>query len=362
MAKKKCSICGGKIVRKQCIKCGNSENYEMKNNNTKETIQRSDAKETIQRSDAKETINKKVSKIYKIDIKNGESIENQIDLSKYMDGKKHSTFSVTSSNVDITGKFNKIFILICVVIVVIFLISTSFTYITSGRSTRGEYYEKNASGEELTMYIDIAKEKYTHKNMEEVIIGTGDKYSATLEAGYYIVGVDIPAGVYSGKINSDEFNFEVDGTDNNMDFSSYSRYTDKENVKNVEFQNIYLFQGATVKVKNKEAIILTTENAQMDTMKVPEPNTAMQSYIPEDMDITGIDFLPGTYDVKLIDIESSGDYIKIEGYSCDDSTLYAFDEEPTTYKNINFKKGQRISLNGVEATLTRSEYTPIKTE
>ena len=219
-----------------------------------------------------------------------------------------------------------------------------------------ETIEKADENTEGTLVVDLARGE-TYSNSAKIPNKVGDKYSETLAAGDYEVGVHIPEGTYSVQmIKSSISNFIVKDEANKIKYSR-NLYT-SDGIASIKFKNVHLFTGATVKIESNDGAILVSENAQMNSMNQREPNTVKETFTIETDSVAGIEFPEGTYDITLMSLEGEYGNGKKSSYN-QQQTIYTLGIEAITYKNIEFPKGTNFELYDVAVVFTTSEFNTI---
>lgn len=169
-------------------------------------------------------------------------------------------------------------------------------------------------------------------------------YSATLEPGYYEIGVDIPAGTYDFEIASGNGNVTTTSGNVNLVMGKKSDDMYQKTYKNAELSaNDTLFiQQCSIKIDSKAADMNIKKR---DNSKAQEISLSAGNYT------AGKDFKAGYYDITLV--SGSGNVI------CEDNELNAIfgTEEQLgvkTYKNVPFKDGNKLQIEQVKVKLTPS--------
>lgn len=169
-------------------------------------------------------------------------------------------------------------------------------------------------------------------------------FSATLLPGYYEVGVDIPAGTYNFDIASGSGNVTDinDGVNLIMGTGSNDMY--QKSYKNAELTNgsTLFLQQCSIKVAS----------ANVGTTQKRDNSSAKAATFSSGKYTVGKDFQSGYYDITLA--SGSGNVI------CMDNELNAiFTKDKslgvTTYKNVPFKDGYKLQVEGAKVNLTPSK-------
>jgi hypothetical protein len=169
-------------------------------------------------------------------------------------------------------------------------------------------------------------------------------YSATLESGFYEVGVDIPAGTYDFEIASGTGNVVDIGDDINLMMgkgdSSYQK----------DYKNADLTDGNTLMVM--QCSIKINSKAASTAIKKRDNSSAKATTLSSGKYTAGKDFQPGYYDISIV--SGSGNVI------CQDNELNAMMGKDTSmyvkkYKNVHFDKDYKLDIEGPKVKLTPSK-------
>lgn len=169
-------------------------------------------------------------------------------------------------------------------------------------------------------------------------------YSATLLPGYYEIGTDIPAGTYDFEIASGNGNVTDMNDGVNLIMGKQS-----DDMYQKSYQNAELSDGATLFVQQCSIKVSSSdagETTARDNSSAKEISVASGKYT------SGKDFQPGYYDITLD--SGSGNVI------CLDNQLNAIFSEDSAfgvkeYKNVPFKSGSKLDVEGPKVTLTPSK-------
>ena len=184
-----------------------------------------------------------------------------------------------------------------------------------------------------------------------------------LEAGMYVVGVDLPEGEYT-----------ITGEDGNS-YSlwdkahalSVSEYFGKEDYEIEIEEGAKLFQGAVVNVDGLSAVTFETNNGQVQSMSQRQSNPLTEPFEFTDSAVAGKDFPAGTYDVepigdKFVTFEyeiqtGTGEYdYPVTFYGMLTSEASAeYPDYSTSYKNVVIPEGVTITSEGYQIRLVPSE-------
>lgn len=180
------------------------------------------------------------------------------------------------------------------------------------------------------------------------------EHSATLTAGIYTVGVDIPAGTYdltaqSGSGNVSSSNLYDGGVNELMGVKDNDLYQET-------FQGAKLTDGVTFKIGGTLTLKIDTKEADTGSMK-KRNNPASKEYTFSSGNYTcGDDFEPGEYVITAVSGSgnvSSDNLLKggiNEIMSEEAGELYI-----SSFQNANFEDGVKLAVSGVKIKLTPSK-------
>lgn len=170
-------------------------------------------------------------------------------------------------------------------------------------------------------------------------------FNATLEPGYYEIGVDIPAGTYDFEIVSGNGNVTTTSGSVNLIMGKQSGDMYQKTYKNAELNagDSLFVQQCSIKIDTKAADM---QIRKRDNSTAKEVNLSSGKYT------AGKDFKAGYYDITLV--SGSGNVI------CQDNELNAIlgTEDQLgvkTYKNVPFKDGNKLDIEGPKVKLTPSK-------
>ena len=245
--------------------------------------------------------------------------------------------------------------------VIYLFISLIFSDTNNKDASMPEPEEGGGKGATKIMYVD--EEAGEYRFIEDVMNLKGDSYTVTLPQGDYKVGVHIPEGTYTATTVNHDSLLSISDDKN---FINSTQYSSDHNVNNpdefVEYQNVLLFNGATLGLNNNYTVKLSTENAQTSKMKKLEPNTVIESFEVKDGDVSGVDFPVGTYD---IDIKATEDgYGTVQQIHSDNSTSKKelVPGGNSLHYNVEYPKGAKIVLDKATVTFTTSKFNTIEKE
>lgn len=231
-----------------------------------------------------------------------------------------------------------------------------------------EYSEESGSGfsepeesGELVALEDPHSYEFVSRELDE----SGDTYIEELEYGEYIVGSQIPEGIYTIRLKEGSGYVNVDDAENTIylwqDFGTDTKYDEL-----LEWQDVRLYEGAIVEISDNVTLEFSSENAQTSDLKMKEnPNVEECAFSleTEDKIVAGKDFEPGVYDVSIPEWNGWGVlYLKVK-------TTDPYDEDGyyetsiwldggasgKTYHNLYLSDGAEIYIEGDPAEFVPSE-------
>lgn len=201
--------------------------------------------------------------------------------------------------------------------------------------------------------LEIKKDFY--KDVLYELEETGDKFEKELDSGNYVVGVDIPVGVYKlevvkgvGKIDINNKQQEIFISEEiSNDAKIYDdTYTSISNLKFYD-NTVVSIKGANVKIVSENAQTKKLRQQSKNTENIKELNL---SSVYE----AGVDFKAGVYDIEYI--EGVGNVVT-EDMDKDglDISFMEGEEMSKTYKNVELSEGTKLYINGVKIKLKPSK-------
>ena len=342
MNKKECSVCGGNIKRNKCVQCGLSEN-----SNASSKFSEVDFNDNEQGFAEVENNS------------NGQEFaeNNSYGDELYEQEKKQQTYQNTHVNSGTKKKKSKDFAK-HILMIVLFLVTMYIVVIIVAEWAQGGQSKNKIEGN--AEIVDFAKNKKNYEFLEDTMSETGENYNKVVINGNYKVGVHIPEGIYTIKTINTNSQFGVDDAKNGIHIIEYNYDFDKdERAENIEYRNVYLFDGATLEVYSPGSMELISENAQTSTLKKIEPNAVKETIEIKNEYIAGIDFPEGTYNIELDPSDDDLYSIKYESYDDYGIKSTTRDKEKTTHYNIEFKKGTKVTFENMEVKFTTSEFNTI---
>ena len=299
---KRCSLCGGKLnSRGICTECGLDNSKSDKNYR----INRSDCdgmplthvheEKEKHRPDRKadhREINHKETNHKKRDYGKQGYRMNESDMT----GKKRRKHVQTP---DITNRRRplKIVILAIIVIVVLGNLYEEHKYdieYAVGDAVQGVFQD---TGDQKTN--DTDETDYDHyQYVTREIPKEGESADYELASGNYVVGVEIPEGIYTVTPQDDYDTVQIDDPENSIYLYEYTEG------KKDKIKDIRLYKGAHLTLNCRTTVKLHTDNAQdieaMETAGQSNPLTESVDIKGQKTLTAGRDFEPGIYDLSRV--------------------------------------------------------------
>lgn len=311
---KRCSLCGGKLNSSGiCTECGLDNSKSDKNYR----INRSDCdgmplthvheEKEKYRPDRKadhRKINHRETDYKKRDYGNQSYRMNESDMTRTKRRKRVQSPDITNRKRPL-----KIVVLVIIVIAVLGNLYDEYKYDIKYMiedAVQGVFQDKEGQTANDTDESDYDHYQYVTREIPE----EGESTDYELSSGNYVVGVEIPEGIYTVTPKDDYDTVQIDDSENSIYLYEYTEG------KKDKIEDVRLYKGAVLTLRCKTTEKLHTDNAQdIDTLE-----TAGQSNpLAEPVEIkgqkvltAGKDFEPGIYDLNRI--SGDGD-VKITIYS-----------------------------------------------
>lgn len=194
-----------------------------------------------------------------------------------------------------------------------------------------------------------------YKNTSRELSGEGSAIQSTLEAGNYIVGIDIPEGTYHVSVVSQTSNIAIKDEMNQIDFFSYLRM--ESDMEPCNLQDVRLYQGAILHIEMGK-LLFASSNAQVDAMQALPQNETLEPCNVADGAVAGVDFPTGTYDILvsgkgygLVEVSFPENNRNALGFS---DTMGNNEGDLMRFNNVEFPKGTLLEISNVEISLVPS--------
>lgn len=249
--------------------------------------------------------------------------------------------SEETGNSEIKKKKKKWPWIIIAVVVIIIIGAASNCGSNSGGSTSNAPTVSNAEAAS-TANAGTSSMVSTPPNSTETV---KKAYSATLETGYYEIGVDIPAGTYDFEIVSGNGNVTTQSGEVNLIMGKQSDDMYQKTYKNAELNagDTLFLQQCSIKISTQEANM---------SIKKRDNSSAKEISLSSGKYTAGKDFQPGYYDITLV--SGTGNVI------CSENQLNAIFSSDSAfgvkeYKNVPFQSGDKLDVEGPKVKLTPSK-------
>ncbi len=175
----------------------------------------------------------------------------------------------------------------------------------------------------------------------------GETWSASLTAGYYMVGETIPQGTYQVTVSEGKGGLYVEDEDNAIWYYSWLEPGN-------EVEDLRLYPGARVTVEGGCELEFQAENAQTEALTPYEADVSL-----EDVEVlageeysVGTDIAPGRYDVRYAPDEDSGIVeLRVEREDGDTRMIFLSGYGPEegyrdVFYNLTLAEGETVTLEG----------------
>ena len=298
--KNTCSLCGGKLKDGICTECGmnnqkSDEMYRDRLNRSKydhtsmESLSHVHTEQGVkqyQRPPLNENRSTRTKKTENPRQKAGTATKNgaraqaftkQAGSRRYQSTDFKNIKNLSSASGGRKSQSSKTMVLVAVMILVIILAMAGLSVFSSVRENVG-------GGGTAVSY------NYDYNNIQEALPATGEHWDSQLEAGMYMVGIDIPEGEYT-VTGSEGSSFEVHDNTHSI-YRQESFGTEEYEIEQAE--GIPLFTGALVCVDGMNPVSFVSENAQTQDLEKRTANP-----VTEAIDVSGT-MTAGTEDRKSV--------------------------------------------------------------
>lgn len=370
MKKRRCYLCGGKLVNGRCTLCG-LDNTKIERKNYRLNESSFDGK-GIEAKHLCESHNGKPSGgLNRQGQASWQSGRNQQGQSSWQNGQNQQGQSSWQSGQNWTqtgrkkkkeGKQKKGWISTVIVLLMI-LISVggpAISFVTT--EIKNKIYQINNSGDdnwwggsEIDTSVD---ENDPYEFVTRELSDSGEVYGTELGYGEYVVGTDIPEGTYEVTLQSGYGSFQTEDPDNSIYLYGYfSENASDEDEDITEMEDVRLYDGAHVMIGEDVVLAFHTENGQTGQMQSEDnPLSVTYTLQPEKKYTVGKEIPAGVYDVsgtkdwavmeyeiylgELYDKEY--DSLNYQSYSI----MVEAGSENAIYKNAVLTEGTEITVTG----------------
>ncbi|MEZ3470776.1 MAG: hypothetical protein K1W40_21015 [Schaedlerella sp.] len=370
MAKKnECYLCGGKLRGGYCPDCGldntkiRKKHYHLNESYAVESMNgdESQASEPCDHKAGQDTWDKSSFDTEKKDKK--ENKKNKKDISQQGKGSPGQKYSYQFQNKKFrnTGentvqrklRSGRAKVGATLFLLALFVIKVGKDYIDENGLYFGSLREPEYEAEYVGPY------EYAERELSE----TGEHYETELGQGEYLVGVHLPEGSYTAELLDGRGGLSLEDMENGIyiwqAFGTQAEYDELQVLEDVR-----LYKGAHVTIKEAMLLRLTTENGQTDDMEfVENPLTESVSLEKDETLEAGEDIVPGVYDLHAV-ISEKSDWGTLRCRISDDayedgyyevSYWLSGEEMDDTYRNLYLREDTEITAEDISIELTPSE-------
>ena len=202
-----------------------------------------------------------------------------------------------------------------------------------------------------------------YEYVERELSETGEHYETELGQGEYLVGVHLPEGSFTAELLDGRGGLSLEDMENGIyiwqAFGTQAEYDELQVLEDVR-----LYKGAHVTIKDAMLLRMTTENGQTEDMEfVENPMTESVSLEKDETLEAGEGIVPGVYDLHAVTSEEA-DWGTLRCRISDDayedgyyevSYWLSGEEMDDTYRNLYLKEDMEITAEDISFELTPSE-------
>ncbi|MEE1031426.1 MAG: hypothetical protein U0L12_04730 [Ruminococcus sp.] len=287
-----------------------------------------------------------------------QSRQTQTGSKTYSSQQKSAGTNTSSARATGTGKKNnKMGAIISIIFIIIALagevletvdFSTHESTIAPERDSYDIVYEYEDEFEYDDDYEDENYDIYQFvtKEMPE----DGEDYDIYLTNGNYVVGQQIPEGIYTAMMPAEPM-MAVAGSwftlEDEANFISKSWWIDEGEEQNGYYvvEDIRLYEGAKLEILAYGEVLFHTENGQLQTMQEPIANPMTQVVnLTDETLLVGEDIEPGMYDAIWVSGKLTLNISRADGYEYWYELFKEEDYECTSFCNIMLQEGDTVTL------------------
>lgn len=382
MKKRRCYLCGGKLVNGRCTLCGlDNTKIERKNYRLNESSfdgKGIEAKHLCESHNGKPSggLNRQGQASWQsgrnqqrqVSWQNGQNQQGQTfrqngqNQQGQTSRQRGQNWTQTGGKKKTAGKQKKGWISTVIVLLMI-LISVggpAVSYIKTVIETVINQFDDADSdnwwsGSEIDTSVD---ENDPYEFVTRELSDSGEVYDTELGYGEYVVGTDLPEGTYEVTLQSGYGSFQTEDPDNSIYLYGYfSENASDEDEDITEMEDVRLYDGAHVMIGEDVVLAFHTENGQTGQMQSEDnPLSVTYTLQPEKKYTVGKEIPAGVYDVsgtkdwavmeyeiylgELYDEEY--DSLNYQNYSI----MVESGSENAIYKNAVLTEGTEITVTG----------------
>ena len=373
MKKRRCYLCGGKLVNGRCTLCGlDNTKIERKNYRLNES---SFDRKGIEAKHLCESHNGKPSGSHTNQSggqnrqrQNGQNQQRQVPWQNGQNQQGQTSrqrgqnWTQTGGKKKTAGKQKKGWISTVIVLLMI-LISVggpAISFVTTEIKNKIDQINNSGddnwwSGSEIDTSVD---ENDPYEFVTRELSDSGEVYDTELGYGEYVVGTDIPEGTYEVTLQSGYGSFQTDDPDNSIYLYGYfSENASDEDEDITEMEDVRLYEGAHVMIGEDVVLAFHTENGQTGQMQSEDnPLSVTYTLQPEKKYTVGKEIPAGVYDVSGTKDWAGMEYEIYLGELYDEeydslnyqnySIMVEAGNENAIYKNAVLTEGTEITVTG----------------
>ena len=385
MKKRRCYLCGGKLVNGRCTLCGldntkierknyrlNESSFDRKGIEAKHLCESHNGKPSGSHTNQSGGQNRQrqngQNQQRQVSWQNGQNQQGQTfrqngqNQQGQTSRQRGQNWTQTGGKKKTAGKQKKGWISTVIVLLMI-LISVggpAVSYIKTVIETVINQFDDADSdnwwsGSEIDTSVD---ENDPYEFVTRELSDSGELYDTELGYGEYVVGTDIPEGTYEVTLQSGYGSFQTEDPDNSIYLYGYfSENASDEDEDITEMEDVRLYDGAHVMIGEDVVLAFHTENGQTGQMQSEDnPLSVTYTLQPEKKYTVGKEIPAGVYDVsgtkdwavmeyeiylgELYDKEY--DSLNYQSYSI----MVEAGSENAIYKNAVLTEGTEITVTG----------------
>lgn len=190
----------------------------------------------------------------------------------------------------------------------------------------------------------------SNKEYEDVtykLAKSGQEVTVMLSAGNYVVGQDLPEGLYRVENNQGFGAIWIDDDTNDIHINKSLDNKDEADGSYFSYylENVRLYQGARIQIFTN-SMTFTTSNGQIDKWEERETNPNTETFEIDHSVMIGDTIPAGTYDILVI--EGSGSISSEKSWNYGISESMTADKEDTydvyRYNNVELENEEKLTL------------------
>lgn len=385
MKKRRCYLCGGKLVNGRCTLCGldntkierknyrlNESSFDRKGIEAKHLCESHNGKPSGSHTNQSGGQNRQrqngQNQQRQVSWQNGQNQQGQTfrqngqNQQGQTSRQRGQNWTQTGGKKKTAGKQKKGWIstIIVLLMILISIGGPAISFVTTEIKNKIDQINNSGddnwwSGSEIDTSVD---ENDPYEFVTRELSDSGEVYDTELGYGEYVVGTDIPEGTYEVTLQSGYGSFQTDDPDNSIYLYGYfSENASDEDEDITEMEDVRLYEGAHVMIGEDVVLAFHTENGQTGQMQSEDnPLSVTYTLQPEKKYTVGKEIPAGVYDVsgtkdwavmeyeiylgELYDEEY--DSLNYQSYSI----MVEAGSENAIYKNAVLTEGTEITVTG----------------